>query len=147
MLRPLTCLLLLMLSSAVFAQAQQKPQRFGDLLVHYNMFHSSYLEPDVAANTGLQRGPTHGVMTILVERDTPAGKKPVDALVSGTVDNLLQQSRPIEFIRIEEGDALYFVGNYTSAQRGVLRFKVNIQAEEGAPVHTLQLHQEFFPDE
>lgn len=147
MLRPLMCLLLLMLSSAVFAQAQQKPQRFGDLTVHYNMFHSSYLEPDVAANTGLQRGPTHGVMTILVERDTATGKKPVDALVSGTVDNLLQQSRPLDFIRIEEGDALYFVANYTSAQRGVLRFKVNIQAEEGAPVHTLQLHQEFFPDE
>lgn len=147
MLRPLTCLLLLVLSSAVFAQAQQKPQRFGDLIVHYNMFNSSYLEPEIAANTGLQRGPTHGVMTILVERDTPTGKKPVDALLSGTVDNLLQQSRPLNFIRIEEGDALYFVANYTSAQRGVLRFKVNIQAEEGAPVHTLQLQQEFFPDE
>lgn len=147
MLRKMIGCLLLFASATVLAQAQSNPQRFGDLLVHYNLLNSSYLEPDIAANAGLARGPTHGVLTLLVQRDTKEGKVPVDARVSGTVSNLLQQSSPIEFIRIQEDEAIYFVANYTAAQRGVLRFEVNVQAEEGAPVHTLRFQQEFHPDE
>ena len=147
MLRKMICSLLLLASASALGQAQPNPQGFGDLLVHYNLLNSSYLEPDIAANAGLERGPTHGVLTLLVQRDTPAGKVPVDARVSGSVSNLLQQSTPIRFIRIQEDEAIYFVANYTAAQRGVLRFEVDVQAEEGAPVHTLRFQQEFHPDE
>ncbi|UAW98255.1 DUF4426 domain-containing protein [Halopseudomonas nanhaiensis] len=147
MLRKMIGCLLLLASATVLGQAQSNPQRFGDLLVHYNLLNSSYLEPEIAANAGLSRGPTHGVITLLVQRDTREGKIPVDARVSGTVSNLLQQSAPIEFIRIQEDEAIYFVANYTAAQRGVLRFEVNVQAEKGAPVHTLRFQQEFHPDE
>ncbi|SDT05092.1 protein of unknown function [Halopseudomonas xinjiangensis] len=147
MLQKMICSLLLLASAAAVGQVQTQPQRFGDLLVHYNLLNSSYLDPEIAANAGLARGPTHGVLTLLVQRDTPEGKVPVDARVSGTVSNLLQQSQPIEFIRIQEDEAIYFVANYTAAQRGVLRFEVNVQAEEGATVHTLRFQQEFHPDE
>ncbi len=147
MLRKMIFSVLLLVSAAVVGQVQSQPQRFGDLLVHYNLLNSNYLEPEIAGNAGLARGPTHGVITLLVQRDTRQGKVPVDARVSGTVSNLLQQSRPIQFIRIQEDEAIYFVANYTAAQRGVLRFDVNVQAEEGAPVHTLRFQQEFHPDE
>lgn len=147
MLRKMIGCLLLFASASALAQVQPNPQRFGNLLVHYNLLNSSYLEPDIAANAGLQRGPTHGVLTLLVQRETASGTGPVDARVSGTVSNLLQQSTPIRFIRIQEDEAIYFVANYTAAQRGVLRFEVNVQAEEGAPVHTLRFQQEFHPDE
>ncbi len=142
---------ILLLCSLLFAGSllaqSQSPQRFGDLIVYHNTFNSSYLLPDIAAKAGLTRGRTHGVINLLVQKQTGDGPVPVDAIVEGTVTNLVQQVTPIRFIRIQEGDAIYFVANYTSAQRGLLRFNLNIQESEGAPVHNVRFQQEFHPDD
>ncbi|TVP91269.1 MAG: DUF4426 domain-containing protein [Pseudomonadaceae bacterium] len=136
----------LLFAGSLLAQSQS-PQRFGDLIVYHNTFNSSYLQPEIAAKAGLTRGRTHGVINLLVQKQTDDGPVPVDALVEGTVTNLVQQVTPIRFIRIQEGDAIYFVANYTSAQRGLLRFNLKIQESQGAPVHTVRFQQEFHPDD
>ncbi|WP_235991347.1 DUF4426 domain-containing protein [Halopseudomonas xiamenensis] len=141
----------LLMLAATLATAQQgpaqSPQRFGDLLVHHNTFNSSYLQPEIAAAAGLQRGPRQGVVNIAVQRQTEHGLEVVDARVEGTVKNLIQQTTPLKFIRLQEQDAIYFVANYSAGQRGLLQFEVRVQAEEGAPVHTVRFQQEFHPDE
>lgn len=140
----------LMLTATVASAQQgpaQSPQRFGDLLVHHNTFNSSYLQPDIAAAAGLQRGPRQGVVTISVQRLTDDGMQVVDAKLDGSVTNLIQQTTPLRFIRIQEDDAIYFVANYSAAQRGLLRFEVKVQAQEGAPTHNVRFQQEFHPDE
>jgi len=141
---------LLMLAAATAAAQSgpaQSPQRFGDLLVYHNTFNSSYLQPEIAAAAGLQRGPRQGVVNIAVQRNGADGPEAVDARVEGSVKNLLQQTTPLKFMRIQEQDAVYFVANYSAGQRGLLQFEVRVQAEEGAPVHTLRFQQEFHPDE
>ena len=141
---------LLMLASAIsLAQSgpAQSPQRFGDLLIHHNTFNSSYLQPDIASAAGLQRGPRQGVVNIAVQRLTDDGMQVVDARVEGTVKNLIQQTTPLKFIRIQEQDAIYFVANYSAAQRGLLQFEVRVQADDNAPVQTVRFQQEFHPDE
>ncbi|MFA5677785.1 MAG: DUF4426 domain-containing protein [Pseudomonas sp.] len=149
MLRNLFAGLLMLAATAVSAQQgpAQSPQRFGDLLVYHNTFNSSYLQPDIAAAAGLQRGPRQGVVNISVQRLTDEGMQVVDAKLEGTVTNLLQQTTPLKFIRIQEQDAIYFVANYTAGQRGLLRFEVKVQAEEGAATHNVRFQQEFHPDE
>lgn len=141
--------LLLLMTATVSAQSgpAQSPQRFGDLVVYHNTFNSSFLQPEIAAAAGLQRGPNQGVVNIAVQRTTADGVEAVDARVEGTVKNLLQQTVPLQFIRIQEQDSIYFVANYTAGQRGLLRFSVHVQADEQAPTHTLQFQQEFHPDE
>jgi len=139
---------LLMLAAATAQSGPaQSPQRFGDLLVYHNTFNSSYLQPEIAAAAGLQRGPRQGVVNIAVQRNGADGPEAVDARVEGSVKNLLQQTTPLKFMRIQEQDAVYFVANYSAGQRGLLQFEVRVQAEEGAPVHTLRFQQEFHPDE
>lgn len=140
-------LLSLLLLPALASAQQTSPQRFGDLLVYYNTFNSSYLQPDIAANTGLTRGPTHGVVTIAVQRLTEEGPVPVDALLTGHVTNMLGQRTALRFIRLQEEDSLYFIANYTSTQRGLLRFEVEMRPSSGDPVQTLRFQQEFFPDD
>ncbi len=147
MLRNLLCALMLIASPLAMAQATSEPQRFGDLLVYRTLFNSSFLQPEVAANTGLERGPNVGVLNILVQRQTPQGPVHVDANLNGTVRNMLGQTQNLDFIRIQEDEAIYFVANYRSTQRGVLRFTVNVQGEEGGQSHEMQFHQEFHPDE
>lgn len=149
MFRHLFAALLMLIASVTTAQQgpAQSPQRFGDLLVHHNAFNSSYLQPEIAAAAGLQRGPRQGVVNIAVQRLTEDGVEVVDARIEGTVTNLLQQTTPLRFIRIQEEDAIYFVANYSAGQRGLLRFEVKVQADDNAPVHTVRFQQEFHPDE
>ncbi|GGJ02743.1 DUF4426 domain-containing protein [Halopseudomonas pertucinogena] len=149
MKRLISATLLMFASALALAQSgpAQSPQRFGDLLVHHNTFNSSYLQPEIAAAAGLQRGPRQGVVNIAVQRLTDDGIEVVDARVEGTVKNLIQQTTPLKFIRIQEEEAIYFVANYSAAQRGLLQFEVRVQADDNAPVHTVRFQQEFHPDE
>ncbi|KAA0693894.1 DUF4426 domain-containing protein [Halopseudomonas laoshanensis] len=141
-------LLLSLLLLPALANAQQtSPQRFGDMLVYYNTFNSSYLLPDIAATTGLTRGPNHGVVNIAIQRETQDGPVAVDALLTGNVTNLLGQRSPLRFIRIQEEESIYFVANYTATQRGLLRFEVEVRPSTGGTTQTLRFQQEFFPDE
>lgn len=141
-------LFLSLLLLPALANAQQtSPQRLGDMLVYHNTFNSSYLQPDIAATTGLTRGPTHGVVSIAVQRQTPEGPVAVDALLTGNVTNLLGQRSSLRFIRLQEEDSIYFVANYTSTQRGLLRFEVEVRPSSGGPAQTLRFQQEFYPDD
>lgn len=145
MLRTLSLLAMLLL--APVASAAVEPARFGDLIVYHNVFNSSMLQPEIAANAGLQRGPNQGVINIAVQRQKSGKPQAVDAILKGEVRSLIGQPVALQFKRIEEGDAIYFVANYSSAQRGILLFKIDIQAAPGAIVHNLSFQQEFFPDD
>lgn len=146
MFRALLLSLLVMLPALASAQ-QTSPQRFGNMLVYYNTFNSSYLQPDIAANTGLTRGPNHGVLNMAVQRQTAEGPVAIDALLTGNVTNMLGQQTPLRFIRLQEDDSIYFVANYTATQRGVLRFEVEVRPSSGGTTQTLRFQQEFFPDD
>ena len=138
-------LLLLTLSLALPAAAERL-QRFGDLEVHYNVFNSSFLQPDIAASSGLVRSKTQGVVNVAVLR---AGKAVPGATVSGTVKNLLGQSKPLAFQRVSEGEgdkqAVYHLAQFPVTEREVLTFDLKVQ-EAGAS-HSLNFNQEVFPDE
>ena len=138
-------LLLLTLSLALPAAAERL-QRFGDLEVHYNVFNSSFLQPEIAASSGLVRSKTQGVLNVAVMR---AGKPVPAAAVSGTVKNLIGQSKPLAFQRVSEGEgdqqAVYHLAQFPVTEREVLTFDLKVQ--EGGTTHSLTFNQEVFPDE
>ncbi len=62
----------------------EQVQRFGDLDVHYNVFNSSFLQPNVASAVGLVRSKAQGVINVV-----PMEKgKPVEAAVTGSGQDL-----------------------------------------------------------
>ena len=62
----------------------EQVQRFGDLDVHYNVFNSSFLQPNVASAVGLVRSKAQGVINVV-----PMEKgKPVEAAVTGSAKDL-----------------------------------------------------------
>ena len=138
-------LLLLTLSLALPAAAERL-QRFGDLEVHYNVFNSSFLQPDIAAASGLTRSKTQGVVNVAVMR---AGKAVPAAVVSGSVKNLLSQSKTLNFQRVTEGEgdtqAVYHLAQFTMTDRELLTFDLKVQ--EGGTTHSVTFNQEVFPDE
>ncbi|HWV09086.1 MAG TPA: DUF4426 domain-containing protein [Pseudomonas sp.] len=134
-------LLFLSLCLSLPALAERK-QSFGDLDVHYIAFNSSFLQPDIAAASGLVRSKTQGVMNISVLK---AGK-PITAGVSGEVKNLLGRSYPLNFKQVKEGSAIYYLAQFPFDSREVLRFSIKVQASDGV-TRSLDFNQEFFPDD
>ena len=130
------CLLL-----ALPAVAERK-QAFGELDVHYSLFNSSFLQPDVAAAAGLTRSKTVGVLNIAALRD---GKGQA-AKVSGTLKNLLGQTSELKFKQVLESGAVYYLAEFPLRQREMLTFSIQVQIGDAAP-HTLTFNQEVFPDE
>ena len=130
------CLLL-----ALPAVAERK-QTFGELDVHYSVFNSSFLQPDVAAAAGLTRSKTVGVLNIAALRD---GKGQV-AKVNGTLNNLLGQTSELKFKQVLESGAVYYLAEFPLRQREMLTFSIQVQIGDAAP-HTLTFNQEVFPDE
>ena len=130
------CLLL-----ALPAVAERK-QTFGELDVHYSVFNSSFLQPDVAAAAGLTRSKTVGVLNIAALKD---GKGQA-AKASGTLKNLLGQTSELKFKQVLESGAVYYLAEFPLRQREMLTFSIQVQIGDAAP-HTLTFNQEVFPDE
>ena len=134
-------LLLMSLCLSLPALAEQK-QSYGDLDVHYSAFNSGFLQPEIAAATGLVRSKSLGVVNVAVLKAGTASS----AKVSGTVKNLLGQSTALSFKEVKEGKAIYYLAQFPFEQRETLRFTLNVTAADGVP-HSFDFNQEFFPDE
>ena len=134
-------LLLMSLCLSLPALAEQK-QSYGDLDVHYSAFNSGFLQPEIAAATGLVRSKSQGVVNVAVLKAGAASS----AKVSGTVKNLLGQSTALSFKEVKEGKAIYYLAQFPFEQRETLRFTLNVTAADGVP-HSFDFNQEFFPDE
>ncbi|MHA6492042.1 DUF4426 domain-containing protein [Pseudomonas borbori] len=134
-------LFVLALCLSLPALAERK-QTFGDLDVHYIAFNSSFLQPDIAAASGLVRSKTQGVVNISVLK---AGKA-VNAQVSGEVKDLVGRSHALTFKQVVEGEAIYYLAQFPFNQREVLRFTINLRAGDDV-ARSFSFNQEFFPDE
>lgn len=131
---------LITLCLALPAAAERK-QSFGDLDVHYSVFNSSFLQPDIAAATGLTRSKTQGVVNVAVLK---AGKAST-AQVSGQVKNLLGQNTPLTFRQITESGAIYYLAQFPFNSREVMTFTLDVR--QGDESHRITFNQEIFPDE
>ena len=132
--------LLLCLFLAVPAFAEQV-QRLGDLKVHYSVFNSSFLQPDIASAAGLVRSKTQGVVNVAVLK---AGKAST-AQVSGQVKNLLGQSTALTFRQVTESGAIYYLAQFPFASREILSFTLDVR--QGDNTHRITFNQEMFPDD
>ena len=114
----------------------EQVQRFGDLDVHYNVFNSSFLQPNVASAVGLVRSKAQGVINVV-----PMEKgKPVEA------KDLTGKVIPLEFRRVSEEGAIYNLAQFPISQRETLVFTIKVEAK-GEPAQTFSFNKEIFPDE
>ncbi|MEK1906795.1 MAG: DUF4426 domain-containing protein [Pseudomonas sp.] len=132
--------LLLCLLVALPALAERK-QSFGDLDVHYSVFNSSFLQPDIAAAAGLTRSKTGGVLNVAVLKDG----KGQPAQVSGQIKNLLGQTTVLSFKPVLESGAVYYLAEFPMNEREMLKFSLSVQVGDSAP-NSFSFDQEVFPE-
>ncbi|MHA7879777.1 MAG: DUF4426 domain-containing protein [Saccharospirillum sp.] len=111
---------------ALMAQAEQKID-FGNYELHYIVFNSTMLQPDIAARYSIPRSGQLAVVNLSVLEKQPNGVAiPREAEVQLQTRNLLGQTNPIELRMIREQNALYHLGTLRFDHRDVLRFDVTV---------------------
>lgn len=133
-----------LVSAGALAQIDQaKPvdshQTFGDYTVHYSVFNSTFITPEVARIHKLARAKNRVLVNVsLTQKREGASSLGLPARVSGTATNLIQQQRPLEFITVSEGEATYYLASLRHTNEEVINFVVNLQPEGSSETFTVR---------
>lgn len=118
-------LMMLLLTIAGPAAAQEKFKDFGEYQVHYAVFPSTFLPPEVAAANNLQRSKSIGIVNIaIMTEDENGALSTVPGQVEGKVLNDIRQASFLGFRRIQEGDAVYFIAQYQYRSGELMTFQI-----------------------
>lgn len=127
-------LIVLWLTSPI-TRAEQM-QAFGDWKVHYSLFQTEFLNPQIASQYQVTRGRDRALLNISV---LDVNDNPVRAEVAGTMTNLLSQQQSLAFREILEGVAVYYLAPVRHTDRELLRFRITIRSPgDGEKVLTFQ---------
>ena len=127
-------------------QAEQSLTQNG-YEVHYNAFNSGFLTPEVAQANGLTRSKVMALLNVSVLKIEDDGtKRPVNALVSGEAKNLIGQIKTISFKKIDEGDAIYYLGSFRFSDEEMLNFDLDVQPDPNQSPISVRFSQTFYED-
>ncbi len=120
---------------------------FEDLEVHYNAIRTDQLTPEVARAYGIERSPTRVLLNVAMLAKTPGGAaKPVDGTVSASAHNLNGQLKSLAMRRVQEGTAVYFIGEVGISGDEILVFNIDVEPVTGGGRRSVQFKREFFGD-
>lgn len=113
--------------------------------IYYSAFNSSFIPPKVAAANDIVRSKNRGLVNIaVVPADQVDGG--IQALVKGTVSNILQQSQKLDFFAVREGDVVYYLASFKFDNEDSLTFKIDVQADPNKPSYRVQFQKTFYQD-
>lgn len=120
---------------------------FGDLEVHYNAVRTDLLTPDIARAYGIERSPNRVLLNVAMLQKTPGSAAiPVDGTVTVGAHNLNGQLKGLEMRRVQEGPAIYFIGEVGISGDEILVFNITVQPVTGGARHEVQFKREFSAD-
>lgn len=144
-MKSIIALLALFLASPTIAFAERS-QTFGDIEVHFNALSTTELSPDMAKAYKLDRSRNRGMITIAVLKKDKAGVgQPIKAVISATGVNLSSQLTEITLREIQEGKAIYYLGDYRVSAPDALKFNITIKPQGENKTLKVEFEQKFFP--
>ena len=139
-----------MLLAASTVAAQQEPLQFekksGPYTVYYSLFPSTFLQPEIAETYAITRGKNNMVLNVSVRETLKDGAdRGVSAVVTGTRSDLIHKL-PLEFIKIREQDAIYYLAQITVTGTPTLYFDLQVQADPNASPISIVFQRRLFTD-
>lgn len=136
-------LALVLVPAAAMAEQSVK---FGDIEVHYNAMPTSELLPEVAKNYKLERSQTRGLLTVSVLRKNQLGVgQPIKAEVEAHVVNQYSQLGNIDLREIQEGPAIYYLGEFRMSPPDTLKFTLSVKPQGSTKTHKVEFDRKVYP--
>ncbi|TKB47120.1 DUF4426 domain-containing protein [Thalassotalea mangrovi] len=136
----------LFFSSLITAQpAETYVKQLGDMEVHFIGIPTSFLTPEVASSYKIERSRYRGLINIVALDTTGEDKKALSVGISGTATNLVGQTINLEFNKVTEGDAIYYLATVEYPNDETYRFDILINHD--GDEQQLKFTQKFYVDE
>ena len=133
------CLVTLLFTGQIYAEQKKSIPGYD---VHYIAFNTAMLTPEIAKTYRIQRSKTRGVVTIsMLEEES---QTPSAGLVRGEVRNSVGQLQTLNFQKVTEQQAIYFLATFRYADEEVLNFSVELGPEKATKLHSISFQQQFF---
>jgi len=116
----------------------------GDHIVHFSAQSTDQLPPEVARTYNFVRSKKRAMLNVSV-LDT-ATSKAVTAMVTVKTVNLTGQLKNITMRKIEEQDAIYYIGETPVAHRETLIFDISITPQGAAASFDVRFKRQFYTD-
>lgn len=140
----LSALLLLWMTHLALADvSSQASQRFGDYEVHYSILPSTFVPAEIAAATGIKRSKYESLINVSVTPVGEYGGLPVE--LSGTVTNLMQQQKHLEFKEIREQEVTYYLTPIRLTTEEQVHIVLTAKLADGEPMR-LKFTTKLYPD-
>lgn len=125
--------------------ATETSRDFGDYVVHFRALNTDQLQPDVARQYGITRSRSRAMLNVSVvrkEEDSPG--RPVQASVSAHAHNLTGQVKNLSMREIEDGEAVYYIGEVSVANQETLIFNIDVTPMNETSRFSVRFRQQFF---
>ena len=109
--------------------------------IHHNALTTDSLTPGVADAYNIQRSKNRGMLTISVLKKP--NNEPVKAAIVAHATNLNGQMREITLHEINEGGAIYYIGDFRIANEETLNFDLEVTPAGVDHPYKATLSQEF----
>jgi hypothetical protein len=116
----------------------------GDHVVHFSAQSTDQLPPEVARAYNIVRSKNRAMLNVSVLR--AADNKPVTADVTVKTVNLTGQLKNITMRRINEQEAIYYIGEVGVANREILNFDISITPDGIDSPSVVRFQRQFFTD-
>jgi opacity protein-like surface antigen len=117
--------------------------------VHYNAFSIKSLPKEMARAYGIKRSSRNAVLNVTV-RKGGKGKlmqtQTVLAKVAVQAINLSNQFKTSEMRLVQEGDAIYYIGEFSVTNKETLNFSIKVDPEYQGKEYEITFRQQFFAD-
>jgi hypothetical protein len=127
--------------------AQISSKAFGDYVLHFNAISTDKLQPEVARAYNIARSKSRAMLNISIVKNSENG---LGSSVPGTVNvsaaNLTGQIKNLTLRKIQEGDAIYYIGDVSVANGETLVFDIDAIPEDETTKFSVRFSRQFFPD-
>ncbi len=116
----------------------------GDFVVHFSALSTDQIPPDIAKTYDIVRSKNRAMLNVSVVR------KADDTSVPATLDvktvNLTGQLKNVTMRRINEQDAIYYIGETAVANRETLIFTIDVTPEGAVAPSEVRFKRQFYTD-
>jgi len=115
--------------------------------IHYNAFNSSMLTPEIAKQYEIQRSKSLGILNISVLKDLGDSSDSIEAVtafIEGHAKNSISQMKELNFKKVTEGHAIYYIATFNFAENESLTFNFYVVPKGETTSTKVSFKQQFF---
>lgn len=143
-----TTLILLVLTLLAMPAWAENSTTIPGYTIHHNAISTASLDPAVARQYGIQRSKYRGMLNVsIIKNQEGTTGTSSQAVVLAKATNIRGQLISIPMRMVEEGDAVYYIGEFRIADQETLNFDLQVQPRGETRFYTAKLSQQFFIDD